>query len=432
MTHIKIVYVLLFSFIATSAFAGFDIEAKLRKIDPSIQIEVLEKSDHFVTEFSLLIEQPLDHNNPEAGTFRQRVFLSHYNVKAPVLMVTEGYSARQRTYELSKILMSNQITVEYRFFGKSLPAEMNWDYLTNDQAMKDLHRIKKMFCKMYKNKDWVSTGISKGGTTCLIYRTKYPKDVKVAVPYVAPLPVAREDKRCDDHILSIGTEECRDKLAEFQHAALDHRDSMLILLDTLAKHQNLTFSIGKDKAFEYCVLEYTFSFWQWGHDCARVPENPTAKEAFDHLVEIVGFDFYSDAVVDYFRPSFYQFMKENGYYGFIHEHLKDKIEAVDKFDNTLFAPKGVDLSFDKSYLDEVREKLIKKGNKIIHIQGELDPWGACGFIPPKGQDALYMEKENGSHFTRIANFSKEEQALIYSKLEDWLKAEIHPLEMVEE
>jgi hypothetical protein len=413
---------------STSVFAGFDLEAKLKKILPDAEIEKLENSDHFISEYSILINQPLDHNDPSAGSFKQRIFLSHYNHKAPVLMVTEGYSARQRTYELSKILMSNQITVEYRFFGKSIPDEMDWKYLTNDQAMEDLHRIKKLFCKVYRTKKWVSTGISKGGTTCLIYRAKYPKDVKVAIPYVAPLAEAREDKRCDDHILSIGTEECRDKLAAFQHAALDHRDSMLILLDTLAERQGLTFAIGKEKAFEFCVLEYTFSFWQWGHDCARVPENPNAQETFDHLVEIVGFDFYSDAVVDYFRPAFYQFMKENGYYGFIHEHVQDKLQALESFDNSIFGPAGVDLSFDKSYLDEVREKLTKKGDKIIHIQGELDPWGACGFIPPDDQDALYMKKKGGSHFTRISSFSKQDQAIIYMKLEEWLGIGVEALE----
>lgn len=411
----------------TSLQAELDLEAKLRKVFPGIQIEKLETDSHFKTEYSLLIEQPLDHSNPAAGTFRQRVFLSHYDVKAPVLFVTEGYSARDRTYELSEILMSNQIMVEYRFFGESAVDPTPYEYLTNDQAMEDLHRLKKLFCKIYKSRKWVSTGISKGGTTCLIYKAKYPKDVKVAVPYVAPLPNAREDKRCDEHILSNGTAECRDKLAAFQIAALDHRDSILILLDTLSDQEGMEFSIGKEKAFEYCVLEYTFSFWQWGHDCARVPENPNAKQAFDHLTEIVGFDFYSDAVVDYFRPAFYQFMRENGYYGFIHDHLESRIKAVEKFDNSIFGPQDQDLSFNKAYLDDVRSKLDKHGDRIIHVQGQLDPWGACGYIPQPGQDALLMVKENGSHFTRIGSLSAQDQEFVYKKLEEWLRIKVHPL-----
>lgn len=407
--------------------ASIDLEAKLKKVFPGIQIEKLKTDSHFKVEYSLMIEQPLDHNDPKAGTFHQRVFLSHYDVNAPVLYITEGYAARDRTYELSEILMSNQIMVEYRFYGASVPGTIPYKYLTNDQAMEDLHRLKKKFCKIYRTNKWVSTGISKGGTTCLIYKAKYPKDVKVAVPYVAPLPMAREDKRCDELILSNGTPECRQRLAAFQIATLDHRDSMLILLDTLIKHQNMKFAIGKEKAFEYAVLEYTFSFWQMGHDCDGVPVNPSAQESFDHLSEIVGFDFYSDAVVDYYKPAFYQFMRENGYYGFIHEHLADKIQAVDQFDNAIFAPQDQDLTFNPEYLNEVRRKLNKKGDQIIHIQGELDPWGACGYTPKEGQDALLMIKENGSHLTRIASFTREEQDLIYSRLEAWLKIKIYPL-----
>ena len=36
-------------------------------------------------------EQPLDHENPSAGTFKQRVLLGHKKEKAPVIVELEGY-----------------------------------------------------------------------------------------------------------------------------------------------------------------------------------------------------------------------------------------------------------------------------------------------------------------------------------------------------
>jgi hypothetical protein len=404
------------------------IEALLKKKIPGLTIEKMDNGHHFKEEFVLMFDQPLDHNNPKAGTFKQRIFLSHHDKKSPTLFVTEGYAARPTTYELADMMVSNQIIAEYRFFGKSKPANFDYKYLTNDQAIEDFHRIKKLFKKIYC-KDWISTGISKGGTTCLIYKAKYPKDVKVAVPYVAPLANSQVDTRCDDLILSIGEEACRDKLAFFQKKALDYRSEIMPMVDSLAKADGMTYKIvGMEAAFEYAILEFTFSFWQWGHNCDDIPDIPTARQAFNKLNEIVGFDFYSDEVIEHFQPAFYQFMKENGYYGFIHEHVKDKIKALKSFDNLIFAPQNEDLSFDFQYLEDVRNKLNKKGNKIIHIQGGNDPWGACGFVPPEGQDALHMVKQGGDHTTRIKDFSKAEKGQIYAKLQQWLKIKVVPIE----
>ena len=219
--EMKIKKLFLFSFtlflfqFATAQVAELSkIEKYIRKKLPNASVKKLEAKDHFKEVFEIKFKQYLDHNNPKAGTFEHRIFLSHVNKKKPMLFVTEGYAARQTTYELAKILTSNQIIVEYRFYGGSRPKNIQWQYLTNDQAMEDLHRIKKIFKKFYK-KEWVSTGISKGGTTTLIYKSKYPKDVCVAVPYVAPLAFAQEDTRTDDHQKNTGTEACRKKIIDF-------------------------------------------------------------------------------------------------------------------------------------------------------------------------------------------------------------------------
>ena len=417
---------IIFLFVFTQLQAS-DIQDRIKKIFPEAEITVSDSKYHYKEEMVIMIDQWIDHDDHSKGSFKQRLFLSHYDLKSPMLIVTEGYGAGPRFYELSDIMLSNQLIVEYRYFGESVPKEKNYTYLTNQQAMKDLHRIRKSFGKIYK-KEWISTGISKGGTTCSYYKATYPRDVKVAIPYVAPLPNAREDKRCDEAISSVGTKECREKLFAFQRLALSKQDSLLKFAQADATTLGLTFNRieGIEKAIEYEILEYTFSYWQMGYSCEGVPSKTDAKTIYNHLKLVVGLDFYSDGVIEYYEPSFYQFMTQNGYYGFMHEHLDDLLKHVKVFDNAIFAPRGVSLDYDPTYNIWVNKRLHKKGKRMIYIQGEYDPWGALTFVPSEKQDALLMVKEAGSHRTRIKDFSEEDKQLMYAKLDKWLKAPLNP------
>ncbi len=424
MNRLIVVFFLLFLSFSVKAT---DFEKLLRKKIPNIiSITKLESKDHFAEEYEILLKQNIDHTNPKAGSFQQRVFLSHFDRKKPMLIVTEGYNARQRTYELARILRSNQLIVEYRYFGKSKPQKMDWKYLKNDQAMEDLHSIRKLFGKIYKRK-WVSTGISKGGTTCLMYKAKYPKDVKVAIPYVAPLAIAQEDQRTNKHIKAMGGKECQAKLTKFQRTALEKRDKIIPLLKDFASLNGMQFTyVSYEKALDYAVSEFTFSFWQWGYTCDKIPENPSAKEIFSFINQVVSFDFYSDATCQLYLPAFYQFVTENGYYGFTTDHIQDLLVAEPHPTNLTFAPQNIDLSFTP-YCQNVINFLDKKGKKILYIYGEVDPWTACGYRPKAGMKALRMTKKGGSHTTRIASFDDEERMLIYDTLHKWLRMKINRL-----
>ncbi len=423
------IFLFLLFLIPFSLTASDDLQAHIKKHFPDAVITSSDNKYHYNYQYEVIIQQWLDHDDHTKGKFPQRIILSHYRKSAPMLMVTEGYNAGPRHYELSEILKSNQLIVEYRFFGKSKPANVDYSYLSNEQAMKDLHRINKAFKKFYK-KEWISTGISKGGTTCMYYKATYPRDVKVAIPYVAPLPNAREDKRTDALISTVGESECREKLFEFQKHALSIQDSLLAFAQKDANANELTFKRieGVEKAIEYAILEYTFSFWQMGHDCRDIPEDLSATATYESIKNIVGIDFYSDGVIAYYEPSFYQFMTQNGYYGFMHDHLDDKLKHVKVYDNAIFAPRGVNLDYDPSYNVWVNKRLDKKGKRMIYIQGENDPWAALTYVPKKDKFGKLMVKEGGSHRTRIRDFTKQEQRTIYNLLGEWLKTEIYPLE----
>ncbi len=417
----------LFIFLSSTAFAESKIMQLIQKKIPNATVKKLKTSDHFKEVYEIMIRQPLDHKNPAAGHFEQRLFLSHVDRKNPMVFVTEGYGASQRTYELSKALNSNQLIVEYRYYGKSKPIKHDWKYLKNDHAMDDLHRLRLLFKKIYRKK-WLATGISKGGTSTLTYKYRYPKDVHASVAYVAPLTLGQEDKRTDEHIMSIGDKACRDKLDAFQKEALKRRDNLVAMVEKWAKEGNKSFEfMGYGSVLEYAVLEYTFSFWQWGADCDKVPGlEASDQEYFDHLNAVVGYDFYSDATCDYFRPSYYQFVTELGYYGFIKDHVQDLLVEAKDANNLIFAPKNTDLSYS-NYSQPVIDWLDKNGDEIIYIYGEIDTWTACGYHPTKEVDALRLDKKGGSHYTRIASFNKNDQDAVYAKLKDWMKVSVLPL-----
>ncbi|MEX1384237.1 S28 family serine protease [Lutibacter sp.] len=406
-------------------------QQKIEKLFPNAEVTKMELTDHFTKAYQIVLEQPLDHKNLAAGTFRHYFYLSHVDESKPTIFITEGYNATPRTYELSKIFKGNQVQVEYRFYGKSRPDSIPWQYLKNDLAIEDYHKIITKLKRLYTGK-WISTGISKGGETVLIHKSKYPWDVDVAVPYVAPLIDTQEDIRTENHINTIGTDECRAKIVAFQREVLKNRDSVLVEISKYAREKEMSFTeLSTEEALEYSVLEFPFSFWQWGGSCEEIPdENASAKLLFGYINKIVGISFYNDKTYYDLLPSYYQHSTELGYYGFDTTPVKDLLQVVHNPTNLRFAPKNVDLTYNPNYIKEVRDFVENKGKKILYIYGEYDTWGACAPIPKPHVDALKMVLKKGSHKTRIKDFSKQDQQLLYDKLQNWLgySVTIYPLE----
>ena len=198
--HIRYAALLLFVLLSASAssLAQTVLEQKISAISAIKEIRPLETSE-FSEKYVTYFTQPLDHRHPEKGSFHQRVIVSHVGFDRPTVIVTEGYGAAyalrsQYREELSKLLNANMIFVEYRYFLESTPEPKDWQYLTAENSADDLHAITTAFKNIYPGK-WIATGISKGGQTTLLYRTFYPDDVDISVPYVAPLCHGVEDGR---------------------------------------------------------------------------------------------------------------------------------------------------------------------------------------------------------------------------------------------
>jgi outer membrane murein-binding lipoprotein Lpp len=162
-------------------------------------------------------EQPIDHRNPQAGTFKQRLSLKYVSPDAPVVLYTNGYamgdSATQiRTVDLVTHLNANMLSVEHRYFNKSLPEaadDLNFTYLWTDQAAADLHAVVDMMKKnFFTQNKWISTGLSKDGITTALYAYYSDKngwdDIDLFVPFCAPFlpatPTCSDDIRIGQYL----------------------------------------------------------------------------------------------------------------------------------------------------------------------------------------------------------------------------------------
>ena len=190
---------------------------------PDIEVTPIKADNIFAEAYEIFITQPIDHNNPDGPKFKEQLFLSHVDKDKPMVIELDGYAVNNRTNELSRLLHCNQIMVEHRYFGESVPAPFDWKSLTIKQAADDHHKIIELFKKFYKGK-WITTGISKGGSCAIFHRYFYPDDADVSVPYVGPLNTSTEDERVYEWIKTVSTPECREKVFNFQTLCFEKRD----------------------------------------------------------------------------------------------------------------------------------------------------------------------------------------------------------------
>ena len=98
-----------------SVAAQTELQNKMKEIANITEVKALE-SEEFAEKYVTYFTQPIDHENPELGTFRQRVFGSHVGFDRPTELVTEGYGASYASNpryreELSKWFNTNMILV---------------------------------------------------------------------------------------------------------------------------------------------------------------------------------------------------------------------------------------------------------------------------------------------------------------------------------
>ena len=392
---------------------------------PDIIFKAIDTPNGYEAAYELHVKQPIDHDHPEKGYFYQRVFLSHRSFDAPVVIATEGYTrSANRMYELTNYLNANQVDVEHRYFGTSIPEDKDYQYLNLKQATADLHHIRELLGQIYKQ-SWVSTGISKGGQTTIFYRYFYPDDVAASVPYVAPLNLELKEKRIYEFLSEVGTKECRDDIREIQVELLEQRKEVLPRLQWHAKGAGQEFTyISLEEAFEYAVLEYPFSFWQMGFDCATIPdpEKAALDEVLEHFMNVVGLSLYTDQSMEDYGSHYWQAGTEMGYYGFETEHFKKLLKKLDGEPSAIFMPGKAPMTFEPTLVKEVYDWTQKEAENMIYIYGATDTWTATG-VPPSDEvkNALWFIMDGKDHGNaRIRNMTDADRNKLLKTLNKWL------------
>ncbi len=427
--HIRYAALLLFVLLSASAspFAQTVLEQKINAISAIKEIRPLETSE-FSEKYVTYFTQPLDHRHPEKGSFRQRVIVSHVGFDRPTVIVTEGYGAAyalrsQYREELSKLLNANMIFVEYRYFLESTPEPKDWQYLTAENSADDLHAITTAFKNIYPGK-WIATGISKGGQTTLLYRTFYPDDVDISVPYVAPLCYGVEDGRHEPFLHKVSTPENRKIIEDFQLEALKRKATLLPRFEKYCTEKNYSFRAPIEEIYDYSVLEYSFALWQWGTPISSIPATTASDdEIFSHLLAISEPGYFT---ADSPNASFFvQAARELGYYGYDVQPFKQylSIQSSEDYLHRLMLPEELkDMPFDKTLSKKITKFLKKQDPKMIFIYGQNDPWTAAGVTWLKNKKNIHVFiQPNGSHLARINTLPEAEKAKVMELINEWLK-----------
>ncbi|HFA50674.1 MAG TPA: hypothetical protein ENJ95_16830 [Bacteroidetes bacterium] len=419
-----LILLLLFSINLASAQPS-DLESQLFNL-PDVVFKKIETPEGFISAYELKIRQPIDHKHPEKGHYYQRAYLSHVGADRPMVICTEGYHRpTNRVYELSTLLNANQIDVEHRYFGESIPEGVGYEYLNLEQATADLHRVNQIFREIYAGK-WLSTGISKGGQTTIYYRYFYPDDVDVSVPFVAPLNRALEEKRIYTFLDTVGTDECRQKIFKVQKRILENREAALDKLWWYNKGAGNEFTyLTFEEAFEYAVLEYPFSFWQLGHSCNVIPgDDASLDQLLDYFLTVSGLDFFADKGMKDFASHYYQAGDEMGYYSYRTDAFKGLLKALPMKPNptAIFMPeKEMKKNFDGKLPAAASKWVDEKGNNFIYINGDSDTWSSTAVRPSGKTNAVFFFMPDTDHSkARIKYMNEADKAKVISTLEKWL------------
>ncbi len=406
-----------------------EIFQRLSDIPGVVSVEPLG-STRYESKFVVKFTQPLDHKNPSAGTFSQRFVVCHRGFDRPVQMVTEGYGGSYAldsnyTEEIAERFKTNLVFVEHRYFLESTPdtTGSGYRYLTAENSACDLHRINLALKALYGGK-WIASGISKGGQTTIIYRTFFPDDVDISVPYVAPVCFGVEDGRHEPFLKKAGTARERDMILAFQKEVLSRRATIGAMFADYCNKKEYTFEAPVDEIFDMTVLEYPFSIWQWGTMVSTIPPLSSSDEVlFNHLLKIVEPGYFSNRYLDSF---FVQAARELGYYGYDVRPLKNLLSissAEGHVARYMLQGETKNISFDKALSRKIYDYLQHNDPKMIFIYGQNDPWTAAA-----ADDKLFKGKENmlkvveprGSHRSRISTQSLGMREYLWDLLERWL------------
>ncbi len=372
--------------------------------------------------FDIRFTQPVDHVQPELGTFKQRLVLIHRSEDEPMVLQTSGYSIFGiAEASITSMFETNQIQVEHRYFSGSTPEVIDWSKLNIKQSADDFHAITVALKKIYPQA-WVNTGASKGGMTSIYHRHFYPDDLTGTVADVAPLSFTTSDQRYAKFVENVGGDaykECRENFREIQKQLLTHKNEFLPMLSG-----NFTQLGSAAVAFEHSVIEAPFYFWQYGNPdsastgCGSLPINGSPRDMFNFLQTLASISDYTDESISRFQSYYFQAATQLGNPDNSTAHL----EPLRQFEFSIdqYTPKNVSYAYSNQAMHEVTDWVKTSADQIIFIYGEFDPWSAGEF--PLSETGNMVEKyyvPKGNHGSKFTSLASQERQIVIRKLAGW-------------
>ena len=379
-------------------------------------------------QFQLLVTQPVDHAHPSGATFQQRVLIRSRGVGRPTTLDSTGYGlfgSTPRDNEISFLLAGNVIAVEHRYYEGSVPSPADPRYLTIRQAAADHHRIVQLLRPIFTGA-WISTGGSKGGMTSIYHRRYYPGDVDATVAYVAPQSYTTDDPRYGLFLEHVGSAACRQRILDTQRMFLDRRAELMPIFEAQAADDGFTYDQvgGLDFAFEHAVEELRFAMWQYfGEElCAMLPgADAPAQLAALYLDGISGPGLLASdqALVD-FGAYYYQAATQLGSYGplSLDRHIRPRLEHPGTYRVERYSPLPI-TQVDPLSVPEVQLWLAARGERVMLVYGENDPWTAGGFALGNARDSFRYVVPGGNHGASISDLPEAQRTQALGVLARW-------------
>ena len=470
MKKIFLLLFLLLSFCGTSAASFKDDLLTLEGVVSVDEIVQSGDSKPFAEKYIVTFAQYIDWNNPNLGTFTQRVEIGFKGYDNVNVIYTSGYELYEDNFEfddeheISKIYDGNFINVEYRFFSKSKPEGLSsestalWQYLTDENASNDFHNIIEQLKEILSGR-WVFTGVSKGGQATNVFAYYFPNDADAYVSYVAPFCDGIDDDRAFNAIYNtIGNErygeekakEYRDLMLDFQVEAIKNRDYLQPLIISEDSYLDNKYPLKTASLdFEVAIVDLVFGEWQYDQNFASfdevmkitprsddlstpdVKENQKFLDALLTLIHVKNDPFIVDRELSF--PYTVHAATENGNYGMRLQPLRDELAKIgfsmdftaETEKNYLALSELTQEQLDKfKFNPSTRNKMLEwtQTNKsnVIMIYGDSDPWYFMRLPETDNQNIHIFISSAEAHGVSINNMEEELSTEIKALLSEWL------------
>jgi hypothetical protein len=381
------------------------------------------------TVLELSLWQPVDHGDPEGPGFEQHLTLRHLDADKPMVLYGTGYQDYWGAYltELQVLADANQISIEKRYFGDSVPeGDIDWTTSNVDQIAADWHAVIETFRGLYPG-PWMTSGGSQGGMDAVHHRRRYPDDVVGTYALAAPFLTSLADDRCDAFFAEAVDQDCHARLLDIRRALMTPAADGGLLDDAVdqVSHWGLSYERvgGIDVAIRIYAVEFPWIFWQYGSplDCADLPspsEDPAGALSW-------GMAWYSgdasDEGIEPMEAYWYGVATENGYPRVPVDDVADLIDPEWPNYPDFYPPEAAPVEFESPVAD-LQEWIDEEADQVLFVFGELDPFLAYAIDveEARGDVRLYVAPQ-ANHNVSAWQLEAADQAAVEEVIAGWLQ-----------